>query len=123
MPSLALTAMDMVTQRKLIKKPVQTLFNALNQEQNDLAIILVNDHGHYAGDWRPSDVELAGQVVIPFKSCLRWFENNLHTNLITLFARKKLSLSHFPDLLTLFLILKLKIASRLGSSMKNKKSI
>src|SRR5207253_1203590 len=50
------------------------------------------------GDWRDSDVESVRQIVVSFKSCLHWFENNYHTNLITLFAKKDLSTKDFPAL-------------------------
>lgn len=95
--SLTLTSMDLITQRGLIKLPGTTLINdLLDQEYADKCIILVNEEGNYIGDWLPSDIELARQIIIPFKSCLHWFENNLHTNLISLFAKKNLSVKDLP---------------------------
>jgi len=95
--SLTLTSMDLVTQRNLVKKSGNTFTHALSShDSRDKAIILVNDQGNYLGDWHSSDVELTRQVAIPFKSCLRWFENNLHTNLISLFAKRNLSIQDFP---------------------------
>ncbi|MFI5343938.1 MAG: hypothetical protein ACHQUC_06935 [Chlamydiales bacterium] len=96
-PSLTLTSMDLVTQRNVIKKPGNTESNALlSQEYRDKAIIIIDDQGNYLGEWRPSDVDLARQILIPFKSCLHWFEHNFQRQLISLFAKDKLSILDFP---------------------------
>jgi hypothetical protein len=91
-PTLTLTAMDLVTQKGLIKELGHTFVSTIDHGSNEKAIILINEQGHYLGDWRSSDVELVRQIIILFKSCLHWFENNLHTNLITLFAQEALSI-------------------------------
>ena len=36
------------------------------------------------------------QIIIFFKSCLHWFENNLHTKLISLFSKSDLSVQDLP---------------------------
>lgn len=90
-PTLTLTAMDLVSQKQFIKESGQTVIGTINHGSNDKAIILVNEHGHYLGDWRSSDVEYVRQIIILFKSCLHWFENNLHSKLISLFAKEQLS--------------------------------
>lgn len=94
--TLTLTSMDLVTLHKLKKESSHTLTGELDHGLNEGAIILVNEHGHYTGDWRSSDVELVRQIIISFKSCLRWFENNLHTKLISIFAKRDLSVADFP---------------------------
>jgi hypothetical protein len=90
-PTLTLTAMDLVTQKGLTKELGHVVVSTIDHGSNDRAIILVNEQGHYLGDWRSSDVELVRQITILVKSCLHWFENNLHTNLISLFAKEDLS--------------------------------
>ncbi len=94
--TLTLTAMDLVTQHKLTKELGYTLTSAIDHGLNEKAVILINEQGHYLGDWRSSDVELVRQIIILFKSCLRWFENNLHTKLISLFTKKDLSIENLP---------------------------
>lgn len=90
-PTLTLTAMDLVSQKQLIKELGHTVVDNIDHGTNEKAIILVNEQGHYLGDWRSADAEIVRQITILFKSCLHWFENNLHTNLISLFAKENLS--------------------------------
>lgn len=94
--TLSLTAMDLVTQQKLTKELGYKLTTDIDHDSHEKAVILINEQGHYLGDWRLSDVELVRQITILFKSCLRWFENNLHTKLISLFAKRDLSISDLP---------------------------
>lgn len=96
-PTLTLTAMDLVSQQKFCKELGSKVIGQLDHGANEKAIILVNDQGHYLGDWRSSDIEVVRQIIISFKSCLRWFENNLHSNLISLFAKIDLSTKDFPQ--------------------------
>lgn len=91
-PTLTLTAMDLVTQKLLKKELGHTVVSTIDHGSNEKAIILINEQGHYLGDWRSSDVELVRQIIILVKACLHWFENNLHTNLISLFAKEDLSI-------------------------------
>lgn len=95
--TLTLTAMDLVTQKNFSKEQGDTLTSLIDHGLNERAVILVNERGHYVGDWRSSDVELVRQTTILFKSCLRWFENTIHTKLISLFAKKHLSVQDLPD--------------------------
>lgn len=88
--SLTLTAQDLVSQKNLIKEIGSTSINTIDHGDNEKAVILIDDQKHYLGDWRSSDVEIVGQVSILFKSCLHWFENNLHIKLISLFAAPQL---------------------------------
>ncbi len=94
--TLTLTAMDLVNPKRLTKELGNILISAIDHGSNEKAVILVNEQGHYLGDWRSSDVELVRQIIILFKSCLHWFENNLNTHLISLFAKKNLSIQDFP---------------------------
>lgn len=95
--TLTLTAMDLVTQKQFSKELGSTLVGSIDHASYEKAVILINEQGHYLGDWRSSDVEPVRQIIILFKSCLRWFENNLHTHLISLFAKANLSTQDFPS--------------------------
>lgn len=90
-PELTLTAMDLLTQSQLIKESGSTLVSSIDHGPDGKAVILVNEQGHYLGDWCSSDVELINQVVILFKGCFHAFENNVHLSVISLFANPHFS--------------------------------
>lgn len=96
-PTLTLTAMDLVTQQRLTKELGHTVSSSIDHGPHEKAVILVNEQGHYLGDWRSADVELVRQIIILFKACLHWFEYNLHTNLISLFAKSDLSVKDLSN--------------------------
>ncbi len=85
---LTLTAMDLVSQKYLVKEFGDVIFNEAHHEPYEKAIIVINEHGHYLGDWRSSDVETVRQMILLFEICLRWFENHLHARLLSLFAKE-----------------------------------
>lgn len=89
--TLTLTAADLVTQKNFTKRTGETSISTIDHGVNEKAVILVDASGHYCGDWRSSDVELVRQIIVMFKSCLHWFENNLHIELISLFAKRDLT--------------------------------
>ncbi len=95
--TLSLTAQDLVTQKNLAKEPAETLISTIDHGINEKAILLVDEQGHYLGDWRSSDVELVRQVTVLFKSCLHWFENNLHIKLVALFAAPQLHVDQVQE--------------------------
>lgn len=98
--TLTLGAIDLVTQKGLLKKTGETSISSLDLSSGDVAVIYVDENGHYVGDWHRSDVDPVRQIILRFKSCLRWFENNLHVKLISLFARKQLYASDIKELLS-----------------------
>jgi len=89
--TLTLTARDLTTQKQFTKAPGHTQISTIAHGPNEGAIILVSEQGGYLGDWRSSDVEYVRQIIVLIKSCLHWFENNLHTQLIALFAKTDLT--------------------------------
>lgn len=95
-PTLTLAAADLINRENFIKKGASTSINTLDHGYNEKAVTLIDEEGHYLGDWRSADAEMVRQILILFKSCLRWFENNLLTNLISLFAKKDLSIGDIP---------------------------
>lgn len=107
-PSLTLSAMDLVNQKNLSKEYGSQLTSHLEHGSDEKAIILINEQGQYLSDYRISDLELVNPVIISFKTCLRWFENNIHTQLISLFAKKELSKKDFPPFIISLFDLKMK---------------
>ncbi len=99
-PSLSLAAIDLLSQKGVAKKKGGASLSSLDQSTAEKALILVNSEGHYLGDWHNVDVEPIRKIIIRFKSCLRWFENNLHVQLISFFAKKQLSTHDIPDFLS-----------------------
>lgn len=88
--TLSLTAQDLVNQRNFVRKTGEHSINIIEHGLDEKAIVLVDDNDHFIGDWRSSDVEPVRQIAVLFKSCLHWFENNLHIKLISLFANPTL---------------------------------
>lgn len=91
---LTLSAIDLLTQKGYIKKTGNASLSTLDTS-GEKAVILVDDEGYFQGDWHSRDVEPIRKIIIRFKSCLRWFENNLHVKLISLFTKEKL---HVKDI-------------------------
>lgn len=98
--ALTLSAIDLVTQKNFAKEIASTAISTLDHGSNEKAVILVDGHENYLGDWRSTDVELVRQIVILFKACLRWYENRLHTLLISLFANETVRLNHIDAFLS-----------------------
>lgn len=97
--SISLSSIDLITQKGVMKKKGDISISSLDLTGGEKAIILVDDAGHYLGDWHTSDVEPIRKIVIRFKSLLRWFENNLHGKLISFFAKKTLHVKEVPAFL------------------------
>lgn len=89
--SLALSGMDLVSQRGVVKKSMEESTLSIDHERNQNAVMLVDEQGYYLGDWRTIDVEGVRQVVMLLNNCLRWFASHLHIQLVSLFARDSLS--------------------------------
>lgn len=99
--TLTLTALDLVTQQGFSKKRGTSSLSSLDVGgTSEKAVIHVDEEGYYLGDWHNADIEPVRKIIIRFKSCLRWFENNLHVQLISLFANKKLRVEDIPPFLS-----------------------
>ena len=101
-PTLSLSAIDMVTQKGIVKAKGEFSSQSIDHG-NDRAVIYVDENGHYIGDFRATDVEPIKQITNVFKSCLYWFENIFHVELISLFARLETTKDLEPFLSTTFL--------------------
>jgi hypothetical protein len=104
---LNLTGNDLMTQKGLQKKTLADSIAEIDHELNQNAVVVVDENGYFLGDWRATDVEGVRQVIISLSSCLRWFENSLHLNLISIFAKRKLQIDDIAAVLRKLLGLKL----------------
>ncbi|MDX8431205.1 MAG: hypothetical protein SNF33_05315 [Candidatus Algichlamydia australiensis] len=93
---LTLSSYDLMTQEGLIKKLPQEPALSLDHERNLNAIVLIDKEGYFLGDWRYFDVEGVRQVVTALENCLRWIENDMHSRIITFFAKKELKREEVP---------------------------
>ncbi len=101
--TLALSGIDLMTQKGFVCKQTEESTLKIDHERSQHAIVLVDREGYYLGDWRSFDVEGVRQVIMQLNNCLRWFETHLHGKLISLFAKEKLSLKDLPPFVkTLF---------------------
>lgn len=94
--ALALTAIDLSTQRGVQKVSLTDSTAQIERERYRNAIVIVDQDGNYLGDWRSSDVEGLSQVTNMFNHFLRWFEVTLQMRLISLFAKKELNKNELP---------------------------
>lgn len=104
---LGLTGNDLLTQKGLTKKELSASIAEIDHDREHNAVVVVDDEGFYLGDWRADDAEGVRQVIILLSSCLRWFENSLHLDLISLFAKERLHLKNISPLLERLLGMKL----------------
>ncbi|MBM3184472.1 MAG: hypothetical protein FJZ64_04110, partial [Chlamydiae bacterium] len=93
---LNLTGNDLMSQKGLMRVTLQDSIASIDHERDHNAVIIVDHDGFYLGDWRNIDVEGIRQIIILIGSCIRWFENALHLQLISLFSKKEL---HFDETL------------------------
>lgn len=94
--ALALTAMDLATQRNVQKVNLKDSASQIERERYRNAILIIDKDGSYLGDWRSSDVEGLSQVTNMFNHFLRWFEVTLQMRLISLFAKRDLKKNELP---------------------------
>jgi hypothetical protein len=97
--TLGLSAVDLMTQKGLVRESAATPTVAIDHERMHNAVVLIDERGYYVGDWRSVDVEGVRQVVVLFNHMLRWFFNRIQTRLIALFAREAFSREDVPVLL------------------------
>ena len=84
----------------MIQKSVTiALLSMVDHERHPNALILIDQEGYYVGDWRNFDVEGVHQVIMLLNACLRWYENNLHIGLISLFGKEKVLRGDLPKFL------------------------
>ncbi len=94
--TLALSSLELMTQRGVVKQQTDQSSLSIDHERTQKAVILVDEHGYFLGDWRSFDVEGVRQVILLLNNCLRWFENTLHIGLVSLFAKPDLQKGDLP---------------------------
>lgn len=95
--ALSLSSLDLLSQKGVVKKRTEESSLNIEQERAYHAVVLVDERGYYLGDWRNIDVEGVRQVIMLLSQVLRWFENYLHVELISLFAKTNLTKKDFPQ--------------------------
>jgi hypothetical protein len=108
--SLAVSSLDLMTQQGVIKQRTEESVLEIDHGRTQKAIVLVDELGYFLGDWRNFDVEGVRQVLMLLNNCLRWFENNLHVKLVSLFAKEKLTLKDLPKFTRAIVDIKMKEA-------------
>jgi hypothetical protein len=88
--ALQITALELLTQKGVLKKSIESSSLSIDLEKNSEAIVLVDNDGYFHGDWKTVDVEGVRQVVMLVNQVLRHFENALQQDLIALFAKQDL---------------------------------
>lgn len=122
--SLALTGNDLMTQKDMLKKKLEESVAHIHHERDKKAVVAISDEGYYLGDWRSVDFEGARLILMLLNNCLRWFENNLHVNLISLFSKEKLKMDELPKFIETIFHLKIKDCEpALEYSKKEKESL
>ena len=93
---LTLSSKDVMTQAGMVLKGLNEHTVDVERDQRLKAVIIIDDNGNYLGDWRSYDVEGVRQIIMLLNTCLRWFENNIHVSLISLFSKKNLRINDIP---------------------------
>jgi len=86
--TLTLTALDLVTKKDIVKVPQHSLVTHLDHAMMTKPILIVDDLGHFQGDFRSQDAEATRQVVVLFGVCLRFLQSAIHRSLVQSFAKK-----------------------------------
>ena len=122
--TLNLTGNDLMSQKDLMRVTLADSIAAVDHQRTQKAVIIVDEEGLYLGDWRNVDVEGVRQVIILLSSCIRWFENHLHLQLISLFAKKDLRFDEIAPKLQILFGMKIKDCEPAGSfSLSQNKQI
>lgn len=97
--SMSLSAMDLLTQSPIVKVTGNTLTSALDHGADRGAILYVSKDGYFQGDWRGTNFEPVKQLTSLLDGFLRWFENHVHSQLVLLFAKPKLTKAQIRPML------------------------
>lgn len=104
--ALNLTGKDLMTRSGMVLKTLSDSMASSEHEREHHAVVVVDEEGFYLGDWRSFDAEEVRQVIILLSTCLRWFENHLHLQMISLFAKQGLRFPQFQkEMMQLFSML------------------
>lgn len=89
--TLGVNALDLLTQEGMHKKTLEGQALDSDHDRTKSAVVLVDEYGHFLGDWRSIDIESVRQIIITFAAALRWIENRIQVNLIELFSQDQVT--------------------------------
>ena len=92
-----ITALDLVSQKDIIRKESATLTYDIDPERGRQAVILVDERGCYLGDWRSVDVDPVRSITGRFRSFLAEYQNQFVVGIISLFSRDPLELKDWTE--------------------------
>ncbi len=95
-----ITALDLVSQKDIIRKESATLTYDIDPERGRQAVILVDERGCYLGDWRSVDVDPVRSITGRFRSFLAEYQNQFVVGIISLFSKDPLELKDWTDFLS-----------------------
>lgn len=121
-PTLTLTAVDLVTQKEMLRVHEDTLTSSLDETHAGKAIVLVDHEENYKGDWRSSDTDMVRHVVILFTTLIRWFENSVQSSLIATFAKKEIRLKDIHHAIDPLFTTKVALVDPVSDYSENQKS-
>ena len=93
--TLTLSSLDLMNQRGVVKKKLTESTLEVDHEKMPHAVIVVDEQGYYAGDWRNIDVEGVNFVLFLLNQSLHWFQKELSLKLIALFSKDSCSAKDF----------------------------
>ncbi|MBM3200870.1 MAG: hypothetical protein FJZ56_00500 [Chlamydiae bacterium] len=88
---IRVTALDLMTQKGIVKKTLGEKSYGIEHERSSHAVILVDDAGNYLGDWRAVDLDTVRGLIYVFNEYLRHVESFIHQKLIAIFAKSNLT--------------------------------
>lgn len=84
---ISLTAADLLTKKNVRLMKGDTFINSFNHDGGKIAILLVDEKGHYCGNWTAYHWEKIKPISTLYKSCCHYLENRFHLALISVFFK------------------------------------
>ncbi len=94
-----ISALDLVSQKNIIRKLSSTLTYDIDPERGRQAVIHVDERGCYLGDWRSVDVDPVRSIVDKFRNFLTEYQNKFVVGIITLFSNDSLDSKNWTGFL------------------------
>lgn len=89
--TLSLSALDLLHHKDVEEHHIEKASSEIDHHRFEKKVIVVDDDGHFIGDWRAIDVESVFIVIMNFYSTLRAFENRVHLEFSSYFSSATLS--------------------------------
>lgn len=101
------TAQDLMVQKGMQCKHLSDSIIGIDHERDQSAVVVIDPHGFYLGDWHSTDVEEVRDVILLLSSALRWFENALQLHLMNFFGKQEVRRNDAAEALRRFFDLKI----------------